>query len=302
MSGRRKKSRVLIVGLPLFAQRLQKDLSEFDSKNHYLFLNTYYRKRDKIKAFFLIPFVDIVYSINGTLSTSRVFDLAFFFKKRVMMTWVGTDVLKAKAEPNKKQKYLHHAEHYCEVNWIQKELKEIGVNATIQNFFNFKADIEVKYPDEKQLKVLTYISKNREIYYGWNELCEVAKQNPKVSFTVVGTDGSGEIPENVFCLGWQKEMDSHFNQAHCTLRFVQHDGLSGFVLESLLRGKQVIYSEPLNHCLHAKNIEDITNYIQMLAIKLNDDESLFNQKGREFVLDNFNTQTILSTLISNFDK
>lgn len=302
MSGHKKRINVLIVGLPLFTQRLQKDLHEFDPKNKYIALDTYYRIWDKVRAFFLIPFVDVVYSINGTLSTSRVFDLAFFFKKRVMMMWVGTDVSKAKKENNKNQKYLHHAEHYCEVEWIQKELEEINISAKIQNFFNFKADVQINNPEGSQLKILAYIGKSREIYYGWNELCEVANQNPHVSFTVVGTDGIGNIPENVKCLGWQKDMNPLFNQTHCTLRFVQHDGLSGFVLESLLRGKQVIYSEPLTHCLYAKNKNDINNHIASLVTRLNNGENLFNQQGRDFVFTHFNTQTILSELINNFEK
>lgn len=301
MSGQ-KRNKILIVGLPLFAERLKNDLSSFDKKNRYYFLNTYYSRKDRIKAFFLLPFVDVVYSINGSLSKSKVFDLAFYFKKRVMMTWVGTDVSKAIKEPNKNQLYLKKAEHYCEVEWIQEELKQLTIDAKIQNFFNFKTDFEVVLNSSAQLNVLTYISKNREEYYGWNELLYVAEQNPTIQFTVVGTDGVGTYPTNIICLGWQKDMNEHFNKAHVTIRFVQHDGLSGFVLESLFRGKQVIYSEPLSHCLHAQNKEAIHQHIQQLNNDLVAGKDLFNHQGRDFVRSNFNTETILSTLVANFSK
>lgn len=200
MSGQ-KKVKVLIVGLPLFAQQLKKDLEAFDRVNKYYCLDTYYNRKDRIKAFFRLPFVDVVYSINGSLSKSKVFDIAFLLKKRVMMTWVGTDVTKAKKESNKNQQYLEYSEHYCEVEWIQQELKELKINAKIQNFFNFKSTIEAPIVTKPTLTILTYISKNREEYYGWNELCFVAEQHPDVSFTVVGTDGVGKYPSNVHCLG-----------------------------------------------------------------------------------------------------
>jgi hypothetical protein len=303
MLGQTRKKRILIVGLPLFAQRLQKELQSFDTKNKYFFLDTYYTKKDRIKALFLIPFCDVVYSINGSLSKSGVFDLTLKLKKRLMLTWVGTDVTKAKKESNKNQNYLNHAEHYCEVNWIKEELKELGINATIQNFFNFPREIkQAEFPLSKQLHILTYMGKNREEYYGWNEILEVAKLNPEVQISVVGTDGISETPDNMKCLGWQQDMNTHFNQAHCVIRFIEHDGLSGFVLESLLRGKQVIYNQKLEYCLHAKNSDDMNAFIQSLQYKLKKNESLFNNEGKEFVLNQFNTNTILSTLVKNFEK
>ncbi len=294
--------RVLIVGLPLFAKRLQKDLSEFDPENRYYCLDTYYSKIDRLKALLLIPRVDVVYSINGTLGSSRVFDLAFRKKKKVMMTWVGTDVTKSKQLKTVNQTFLNEAEHYCEVNWIQEELKEMNVDAEILNFFNFSDDKNSDVVENDQLQVLTYISKNREDYYGWKEIIGAAADHPEVSVTVVGTDGEGmgDIPSNVKCLGWVEDMDTLFKKAHCTIRFVEHDGLSGFVLESLYRGKQVLYSEPLQHCLQVGSQEEISNALAKLKSELNNGEKLFNEKGRSFVKTNFNRDAILNRLIEKF--
>ena len=129
MESNKSKMKVLIVGLPLFAERLKNDLTEYDSSNKYYFLNTYYNKWDRVKALFLIPRVDVVYSINGTLGTSRVFDLTLKLKKKLMIAWVGTDVLKAKKLKEVNQLFLEKAEHYCEVDWIKKELVELNINA-----------------------------------------------------------------------------------------------------------------------------------------------------------------------------
>ena len=294
--------RVLIVGLPLFAERLQKDLSEFDPSNTYYCLNTYYSKKDRLRALFLIPRVDVVYSINGTLGQSRVFDLAFKKKKKVMMTWVGTDVTNSKKLKEVNQTFLKQSEHYCEVNWIQKELKELNIDAEILNFFNFKDEKKSTINPSDKLQVLTYISKNREKYYGWDEIISAAKKHPDIVFTVVGTDGEGMggFPDNVTCLGWVEEMDSLFENAHCTIRFVEHDGLSGFVLESLFRGKQVLYSEPLNHCHQVQSSADIADKLEGLKTRFAGGEKLLNEAGIDFVKTNFNRDYILNRLIEKF--
>ena len=172
----------------------------------------------------------------------------------------------------------------------------------VLNFFNFKEPKKSSFPKDNQLRVLSYISKGREEYYGWNEVLEAAKQLPDVHFTIVGTDIENDIPENLECLGWVENMDAHFENCHCTIRFVEHDGLSGFVLESLYRGKHVIYSEKLNHCLYANNAEDIIKKLNELNTQLKQKTLNINSKGIEFVKNNFNTEIILTELIEEFKR
>lgn len=291
------RKKALIVGLPLFAERLQKDLAEFDKENQFYCLNTYYSRKDRLKAFFLIPFVSTVYSINGSLDKSRVFDWAFFWKKKVMMTWVGTDVTKAKKLDKINQKYLNKAQHYCEVDWIQKELKELSIDAEILNFFNFKESLEVGKDDLKEIRVLSYISKNREEYYGWSKIIQAARENPEVSFDIVGTDKNDDLPKNVTVHGWVNNMQEFFDKSNVTVRLVDHDGLSGFVLESLYRGKQVIYSEPLEHTKYSKSSEEINAILKQFVEEKREGNSLLNKKGSDFVKIHFNKDVILSKLI-----
>ncbi len=296
--------KVLIVGLPLFAKRLRDDLAEFDPSNKYYVLDTYYSKKDRIKAQLLIPRVDVVYSINGTLGTSRAFDLAFKKGKKVMMTWVGTDVTKARRNKSPNKLYLEKAHHYCEVGWIQDELKLVNINAKVLNFFNFKEAKQPSMPAGDQLNILTYISKNREAYYGWAPIMEAATRNPNVKFSVVGTDGEGldGKPDNVDVLGWVENMDELFEKCHATIRFVEHDGLSGFVLESLYRGKHVIYSEPLEHCHYVTSGEDISRTVEQLQQKCVDNTLSLNEEGISFIHNNFNRSSILTTLIEEMKK
>ena len=88
--------KVLIIGLPLFAKNLAKELNQFDPDNRYVCLNTYYRFIDKLKFLYHVRNCDIVYSLNGSIYNARAFDMALKFKKKLIIHWVGTDVIKAK--------------------------------------------------------------------------------------------------------------------------------------------------------------------------------------------------------------
>lgn len=291
--------RIVIVGLPLFAKRLAQDLKSFDANLKVVALDTYYSRIDRLKALFLIPFSSVVYSINGTTSKSRVFDLAFFFKKKVMMTWVGTDVTKAIKNKNRIQKYIDKAEHYCEVKWIQKELKEaLNIDAEILNFFNFEKSNGSHFPTTSNtLNVLSYIAKDREKYYGIDTLHVLAKTFGNIQFDVVGTDGEGfdKLP-NITYHGWVEEMQVLFEKAHVTVRLIEHDGLSGFVLESLFHKKYVLYSNDLNGVIHVKNSQDAIKALGDIYEKFKNSELEPNEEGASFVHNHFMNQQIMTRL------
>ena len=296
--------KILIVGLPLFAERLQKELTAFDTANSYYQLNTYYSRKDKLKAFFMMPFMDVVFSINGTTSKSGVIDLALFFKKRVQFNWVGTDVLKALANKNRNEKYISDVEHYCEVEWIQEELKPIGINAKLMNFVAFERAFDIPVLAKDQLNVLSYISDKRADFYGINEFLTLAKHFPSVNFYIAGTkaENYSPLPPNVQALGWVENMNELFDKVHVTLRFPEHDGLSSFILESLARGKQVIYKYPFNHCLSCESLDEMIETIEKIKSDFDNGKDLVNIEAKQFINEHFSKEKIFGDLIENWKK
>lgn len=301
----RKRLRIILVGLPLFAERLEVDLKNFDPNLNVEAFNTYYSFIDKLKAFLLIPFADVVYSINGSLSQSRIFDWALLWNKKLMMTWVGTDVSVAKAENKPIQKYLEKAHHYCEVDWIKDELKELNIHAEILNFFNFKESqtSEFPNPEKAQLTVLSYLAKGKEVDYGLNQSLALADRFQDVQFNIIGSDGDGlPKPNNFNYLGWVENVKAEFDKSHVTARLINHDGLSGFVLESLLLEKYVLYSQPLNHCIQVNSTQSCVEAFQILYDEFKSGNLKPNSKGREYVLQSFSKEKILTDLIEEMSK
>jgi hypothetical protein len=74
------------------------------------------------------------------------------------------------------------------------------------------------------------------------------------------------------------------------------------VLESLARGKQVIYSQPLKHCIHVSTQDEMNKAVQQLKDQLNKEGKLMNVAGQKFIEEEFNRDKILSTLIAEFAK
>jgi glycosyltransferase involved in cell wall biosynthesis len=302
-----KPLKIIIVGLPLFAERLAKTLSQFDPKNRYTFLNTYYSKKDKLKARFLIPRADLLFSINGSIVSSGVFDLAMRKKVPIIMNWVGTDVLlatEAFTSGNYRKDYIQYAKHFCEVGWIQDELSEIGIDAQIVNFASFDKRFEMKGPTSERYTVLTYIPKVRSEFYQPEIFLNVAKRFPEVDFLIAGTDASEyePLPENVKALGWVSDMDAVYEKVHACVRIPEHDGLSTFILEGLARGKDVFYKYQFDHCQQAENEEDLTQGIKPRLEVFNSGNWQPNTSGAEFIEQTFNRKKILGELTEHMQQ
>lgn len=298
--------KVIIVGLPLFAKRLQEGLSKFDPTNKYTHLDTYYKKVDKLKAALQIPRADCIFSINGSIVSSGVFDLAFKKNIPVIMNWVGTDVLKAIdacKNGSHQQHYIDNAIHFCEVHWIQEELKEIGVHAQVVNFAAFDKTYELKEAVCERLHVLSYIPEIRSNFYGIETLIRMAQKFPEVDFSIAGTSAQKyqPLPANLQALGWVDDMNALYTKVHACIRYTEHDGLSSFILESMARGKKVLYNNPFNFCSHCPNEEAMAAEIISLSSTLAEGKSLINQEAATFIKDQFNEGVIFGGLIAKIN-
>lgn len=299
-----RKMKIVIVGLPLFAERLAAKLTEYDRNNQYICLDTYYKKWDKIKARVIIPRADVVFSINGSLTRSGVFDLALSKNIPLVMNWVGTDVLKAiDAVKNGKavSEYKTKAIHYCEVDWIKEELAETGIVPEIVNFASFDQEFALKVP-QNDLTVLTYISDGRAEFYGIKSILKLADRFPSVNFLIAGTKAEKyePLPKNVKALGWVNNMGELFDQSHVCIRFPEHDGLSTFILEALARGKEVLYKYPFTHCHHCPDESALEDTMSKLKEKFENGQWEINTNGADLIRNEFSSNAILGGLINRF--
>ncbi len=289
---------VLIIGLPYFAAKVRHSLKQIDSRNKYIQLDTYYKFLDKIKYLLYLPFATTVYSINGTIEKSHALNLAFWLKKRVVMHWVGSDVIRAKQSYKTiKDSYSHKKQiiHLTDTPWFIEELKEIKIFANFLPIFTVsKTEMQaIPFPDK--FNVLLYIPQDKQEFYGIQRLDRIARQLPEVSFMVAGLN-KADIPlsENVHLLGWISNMNDYIQQSVVCMRFPQHDGLSFFVLESLLLQRYVIYNRPLPHTYYVKSDQEIVLTIKELYNLHKRKELHLNAEAKDWVSKAFSPNNMLT--------
>lgn len=297
---------ILLTGLPLFAKKISDDLSDFDPNNRYIFLNTYYSKLDKLKFICFLPFSYLVISFNGVTSRSRSLDLVLFFRKKLIMQWMGTDALlaiKRQKSGSIFRKYLDYSINFVDSEWQQEEVKSLGVNIKI---VPFKYGREIEAIDKYlSLHILTYVAESRKEFYGWESIKLAAKKFPEIRFKVVGmkTD-EFTYPENIDLLGWldSSEMESALRNAPIYLRMTEHDGFSVTVIEALSVGAEVIWTHP-SECVHfVKNDIEMIQRIEH-SIKVLKSRNFYpNKENIEFCKNKYNRHKLIMNYLEVIKK
>ncbi len=241
--------RVLINGLPLFSQRLAKDLQEIDGSNSYIFLDTYNSTLDRLKFLFLTPISDLVISMNGVTDESGSLNWVLRCKKKLVMQWMGTDAkiaLERMQSNSLNRKYLEYATHYADAPWLIQEVQQLGVPISLLHFKHLNA-VQVA-PSYEQIRVMSYVPQKRQDFYGLPKILQAAKELPDINFDIYGmSEFDGQLPSNVVLKGWTDEESfaKGLSDSAIFLRLTEHDGFSISVLEALSHGCEVIWTYPL---------------------------------------------------------
>ncbi len=289
--------KVIIIGLPYFTKRIAIELKRIEAKISFVSLNTYYKLADKLKYLFLLLFSNTLYSINGTIRSSKAINYALFLKKRVVMHWVGSDILNAKNDYfNKKYNpvYIVKCIHLTDTPWFVEELKKIGINSQYIPLINFSSLKVVNKNFPEKFKVLIYIPQNNQKFYGIERIAKIANYLPDLEFDVIGTkEPIISCPSNVLFHGWVKNVNDFIQDSVVSIRIPEHDGLSFFVLESLFNMRYVLYNNPLPHTENVKTDEDIISKLRHFKQLFNSKMLPLNEEGNLWVQKEFSDKNIL---------
>jgi len=292
---------VLLNGLPLFGNRLAKDLQHFSPKDKFLFYNTYYNKFDKLKFYLQAPFTDLFISMNGVSDKSGSLEKAFKTGKPIVMQWMGTDILLAHERSKKNAlftKYLDKATHFVDAPWMKNELNNLGLNAILVPFK--WTEIRKEVLPYGRVQVATYIPESRSEFYGWKSVLKLATAFPDIPFFVMGAnDLHGIIPENVRLLGWidEKEFKRKLEQSAIFLRLPEHDGYSVSVMEALASGCEVLTTMPFEKGFCVKNDDEIMEAFLACLDKIYKLELYPNKEHITFANENYNREKVMSNYL-----
>jgi hypothetical protein len=291
---------VLILGLPYFSKLLQGQLSEFKPDWDFRCLKPDLGRLRNVRTGWAIANSDVLYMISSTLGPHAGIKLALRLRKRVVMHWVGTDVLEARAAMEAgrvDRRFVDGVVHCCEVPWIQEELKAIGIEATLVPLAAISID-GAAIPDRASISVLGYVGEGRETFYGLPRLLRLAAAFPNVPFRLAGIQAMAEsIPSNVTLLGWVDDMPSEYRRATHYLRLPDHDGLAFSVIEALRWGCEVGYTYPFPCTTQVRSDESAKDLLQEGISRMAVGAWKPNLAGHDYVERSFNDKVVLAGIL-----
>ena len=233
---------------------------------------------------------DVVYIIGFFIPKYSI--LACLFGKKVIVHWIGTDVLNLH---NFKIRLLYKTLlngvdiNLCGAVWLKKELKTFEINAKYIPLITKDVSLKLE-KNPKKHAVLCYVPKGRETFYGFNKIKKIAKRHPFIPFFIVPYEKENHnYFKNIRFLGRikPKDMNSLYSKITVLLRPTQHDGLSMMILEALGKGKQVCwtYGKYISGC---NSINDVDKILKK--------KPKLNKKGSKYVKEKFNKKKIISEI------
>jgi len=256
--------------------------------------------KKKIKKHDIIHFIGSpTVTFHGLLTLFR-FKL---WKKKIVVTWRGSDVLMAKT----KSFYRFSSKFFqslIDVNnalapHLIEELEKIGVKTKLQPNPTFKLFKIRDLPNEKRFAVYLpdKMGYQWEFFQG-SIIKKIVKEFPDIEFIITANSGKNFPEKNVKCLDWVEDMEEVYSNVLGVIRLPKHDGLSNTILEATSMGRIVIASSVnFSFCKIAKNYEEVKNHIKEIL-----KNPVLNVEGSKYIHKNYDIEKITSELITIYDE
>ncbi|MBR4123687.1 MAG: hypothetical protein IKT93_04650, partial [Clostridia bacterium] len=197
------------------------------------------------------------------ISKSAFLKLAMFLKKKIIVHWIGTDVLTYTKRYNETKKVINkNCINLVVSDHLQEELKNIKIESVVVPIFPPDFFCET-IPAPKKHSVLSYIPEFREDFYGISLVKKIAEHFKNIDFYIIANEGKNDTEKlpNMYYSGYLNATELKNLYAKCSVlfRFPEHDGLPVMMLEALGSGREVVYcyNFPYVHTPKSRDVNDI---------------------------------------------
>ncbi len=292
--------KIAVVGLPYFAKKIAKNLSETDATHSYTSPEPGTDIFQKVMYFRKIISADILYQIGGSHACGGTLHLAMALNKKIIMHWVGTDVLNLTSAFRSGEidaKLIQKSIHLCEVDWIQRELSKLDIHADIAQIACFENIIPTPSRFPEKFSILTYVGRGREVFYGIDKIIALAQIFPEIEIRVAGiSEYSVPLPANMRLLGWVDNMTPEYKNCVLYLRLPEHDGLAFSVLEALACGRYVGYVNKFSWTQQIDDDAALIEFVKSMVMKFNMNMLDINSGGYDFVVKHYSKSKVMNGL------
>ncbi|MEX0783491.1 MAG: hypothetical protein WD557_12645 [Dehalococcoidia bacterium] len=298
------RRRILILGLPYFGKLLGEVLNArgWEARYHE------HPGRDVRRWARLAPLVaraDLIYLISSRIERrSPQAVLAALRRRPMIIHWVGTDVLFARDEHlagRSSERLKRQATHLADAPWLVDELAELGIEAEYVPLPVPSLHTGDPPPLPATFRVLLYYPVDpidREVF-DWDAMLGLATAFPDVQFQLVPSPPEtlpGPLPPNLTARGWVRDVDALYRDTTVYVRLTAHDGTSFMAVESLSRGRYVIWTFPLSGAIQARGFEAVSATLRELWERHQRGELELNEAGRAAALTDFDPDRLAGDL------
>ncbi|MEP7216855.1 MAG: hypothetical protein ABI782_11440 [Anaerolineaceae bacterium] len=298
-----RSPRIVILGLPYFGEMLARLLAErgWDAA---FFAHPGRSIRGWLALLPNLARADVVYLIGSRIEKGSPQDrLMQLRRKPVVIHWVGTDVLIAAEEHARgraSKRIAGRALHWCDAPWLVDELRALGVRSTHVPLPIPLADGDPP-PLPAEFRVLLYLPVDdfdREVF-DMETLLRLPLEFPDVPFILLPSPRESlpqPLPSNLDARGWVADMHAVYREISCMVRLTTHDGTSFMVVETLARGRQAIWTFPMEGAIQAQGFRAVAEALRELIRQHAAGDLGLNILGRDFVLKHFDAEILLTGL------
>lgn len=300
----RQPFRVVVHGLHHFCQKLSALFSGSDWDVRY---QSKYDPRGLAALAANLQRCDLAYTWGGRISMGKfLWSARCLGKKKVVMLWSGSDVLYAKQElsSGRRSSWVAQRIHWAVSPWLAEEVRAMGLPCEYVQA-SFVQPVEDPAPLPEKFSVLAYIPNKENLrLYGWDQILEVARSLPSVTFTIIGLAQGDTLsaPPNVKIQGWTNNLTPYIERATVLWRPVQHDGLSFMVLEALAQGRHVLYSQPFPGCIHVNGAPQARAELQRVLTLDRACALQLNTNGMRLITRDFAPEKVRANLLRRWEE
>ena len=274
------------------------EVSEFSSTKPLQFL----RILDYIKQ---IGDCDMLYFVGGNITKSRFYiKIAKKLGKKVVIHWAGSDVYYLSDRIDKHRPYFKGVIHLACSEKLTEELKEFDIDSAYVPLVPYEMDMSIQPLPPKHC-IMVYLPQGKEEFYGVAPTRELALAHPEIIFHIVANEGTPELelPNVVFHKKMElSELNELYKEVSVLVRLTEHDGLPMMMLESLAKGKTVLYrfGHPYTYCPVSMNREDILRVFDEIVSS----PPVLNEEGSRYVREFYSPESVTGMYLKYgvFDK
>ena len=282
----RARKRAVVVGFEYYGRYLARLISENSEGWSLRFRGASYLER--LRALIDLRNADALVCFGGPGPNAILAEAARRWKVPVIVIWAGTDVITASEDPALLE--VIKQDGFINVSdgpWLVDELHALGIDATYVPVTAVQA-VEEPKPLPARFRVISYLPEPRRAFYGEKAVYAVAEEMPDVQFTIVGNGERNAVaPPNVEFLGYERNMPRLIDESVALLRLPKHDGKSMLVLETLARGRHVVWTYDFPGVVRANSVREACAELRHLQASHSRGELAPNHTGLEFVRENF---------------